>query len=785
VVRRIVEEVRHTLRSLRLKPVVPAVVVSTVGLAIAVNVSLFSVVDGLLFRPLPYRNAHEIVHVQLDSFARASVPRSEREAIIDRANRSGLLVNRAEAGVDLMFDPTSDAVAEWGLRPASIEPAVFDLLGVEPFLGPRFAAVGAADPAAVLIGYDIWVARFHRDPGIIGRLLDLPPSRRGVRWRVAGVMPRGFSFPTAANMWVQAERSYDQLRPYARLATGVSIEQARAGLPGVTLTPLREHVRPGGALALGFLFVGAALLFAVALVQVSGLLLVQSLSRVQEFGVRIALGASKKDLVWQSTTEALLLIGFATILGLLVAGPLTALVVRSLPPEIANGQRLDLGWRTLVWAVGIAGLSLAIFTWIPLEIIRRLPAARLLHNNLASLNTLRPRFVQTILFVGQITIVTALMYLTGLMVRTYSNTVNADLGFDPQNLYAVQLSRGDNLVFGNSRASLDRQRTLVDETLRDLAGLPGVAAVAGSHSWPMKPRGLVTDTFPSGIDPDQRPIVGRYVVVTPGYSSIMGHRPGSGSEPTAAELSAQAGSPSAQQLVAVNETLARQLSAFGSPVGQVLRNRFRVVAVLPDFSLENAGLSPAPTVFHYLPPPATPTVLLFRLMPGATLESAGVSALLSRVWGNHARTPFAVETAVYLAASDQRARAFLLSLVALMTIPMVTVGIAGAIAFSVKQQTPEIALRLAIGAQPGGIRNAVIVRALRHSAIGVSAGLALSLAIAHLSRNSLAGVDPIDAVTIAGCALVVLFVATIAAAIPGRRASRIDPALALRHGHSQ
>jgi len=764
---------------------VPSVVVLTVGLAIAVNVSLFSVVDGLLFRPLPYKNAHEIVHVQLDSVARASLQRSEREAVVTRANESGLLVDRAEAGVDFMFDPTSDVVAQWGLRPASIEPAVFDLLGVEPILGQRFVVGGDGDPAAVLIGYDLWVVRFQRDPGIVGRLLDLPPSRRGVRWRVVGVMPRGFSFPTAANMWVQSDKPYDQLRPYARLATGVSIEQARAALPGVTLTPLREHVRPGGALALGFLFIGAALLFAVALVQASGLLLVQALSRVQEFGVRIALGASKAQLARQSTMEACLLVGLATLLGISAAGPITALVVRALPPEIANGQQLDYEWRAIAWAVAIAGVSVAVFAWVPLEVIRRLPATRLLQCRLASLTRLQPRFIQTLLFIAQITIVTVLMYLTGLMLRTYANTMSADLGFVPQDLYAVQLSRGDNLVFGNSRASLERQRTLVAETLRDLAVLPAVAAVAGSHSWPMKPGGLVTDTFPSSLDPEQRPIVGQYVVVTPGYSAIMGHRPQSGAEPTSAELSALAGSPSAQQLIAVNESLARRLSAFGAPVGQVLRNRFRVVAVLPDFSLEHAGLSPAPTVFHYLPPPAMPTVLLFRLKPGAGLEGAGVPALLGRIWSSHARTPFAVESAVYLAASDQRARAFLLSLVALLTIPMAIVGIVGAIAFSVKQQSQEIALRLAIGAQPDQVRNAVIFRALRYSVVGVSTGLALSLVLANLAKNTLAGVEPVDAVTIAGCVLLVLFVATMAAAIPARRASSIDPALALRSGTSQ
>ncbi len=196
-------DVRLACRAVAKQPFLAAAVVLTIGLAVAVNTALFSVFDGLLFRPLPYRDADRIVHVQLSSAALASLTRAELAPIIERTKATTSLIEKTVSGRSAIFDPTSPEVLEWQLRVHTLSPSAFELLGARPFLGRTFIDQDITDaPFTVLLGYDVWRSKFAGDPAVVGQFVKIPGTSPVDRWRVVGVMPPGFSFPDGANFWL-------------------------------------------------------------------------------------------------------------------------------------------------------------------------------------------------------------------------------------------------------------------------------------------------------------------------------------------------------------------------------------------------------------------------------------------------------------------------------------------------------------------------------------------------------------------------------------------------------
>ena len=191
------------LRGLARRPLVPAVVVVTIGLAVGANTALFSVVDGLLFRPLPYKASDRIVHLDLERSARVSLSRADLRSLAERATSTPSLTERADARPAAIFDPNGPASSDWELRPAEISPSAFDLLGAYPVVGRPFREQDLQEPRfAVLLGYDLWKRRFGGEASIVGHTIEVPGASSDLRWRIVGVMPEGFSFPSGANFWI-------------------------------------------------------------------------------------------------------------------------------------------------------------------------------------------------------------------------------------------------------------------------------------------------------------------------------------------------------------------------------------------------------------------------------------------------------------------------------------------------------------------------------------------------------------------------------------------------------
>ena len=771
-------------RRFRKQPIVCVAVLVTIGVAVATNTALFSVFDGLLFRPLPYKDADRIVHMEVQSSTRLSLPREGVVVLTERAATTNSLTARADARPVTLFDPTGVATLEWQIRAIRVSPSLFTLLGVRPVLGRVIQEHDLHDPRyVVLLGYDLWKARFGADPSIIGRSVEIPGASLDTRWRVVGVMPEGFSFPEGANFWIPSYAGYPSpaVMPYARLSEGVTTGALRAELAGVSVTPLRERVRPRGAVALGVLLVASGLLLLLAFVQVSALMLAQAASRITDIGVRLALGASRLQLAGHFALEGGLLVGLALGLATLLSPAITALIVRALPAEITRGQYLDPDIRAFMSAAGFSMMGLLVLTMVPIDLIRRSSPLTLLRGR--ALGDLRARAtrVRNGLFVAQLAIVTLLVYLTALMFSSYVRTLETDVGFDPTDLVAIRMPRGDGLVSGGPKAQLNRQRALVAETIAVLRTLHGVRAVAGAHFWPMQRDGLRPDSLPTQSDPNRFPTPGRYGVISPGFPAVLGLELISGAEPVTAELEEiGARSPPGEQLALANVALARELEPFGPPVGQLVAGRFRIVGVVPDVKLERPDRAAEPTLFHYLHPPGQPAVVLVRLEPGRSAEAVGIPTSLARIWGAHAARPVSIEDAIDLATSDHRARVFLLGLISSLTIPLAFIGVVGALTLDVTERTRDIAVHLALGAPAGFIERRVALRAVQLTAIAMAIGLSIAMGLNTVMRAALLGVATFDARALLVSMGLVLTVVWMAALIPARRASRINPIDALR-----
>ena len=773
-----VSDVRLSCRSMARVPGILAAIVLTIGLAVGANTALFSVFDGLLFRPLPYRDAARIVHMELDLSAWTSIRREARDRFLERVAATPSIVERTIANPATLFDPAGAAAIDWELRAYSLSPSAFELLGVHPILGRAFVEEDRTARYAVLLGHDLWRTRFGSDPTIVGRLIEIPSVAPDERWRVVGVMPPGFSFPDGANFWVSAYNE-PQVADYARLATGVALEDVRAELPHLTITPVREHVRPDGAFALGLLVAATALMLIVAWVQVTALLFMRTTGRLAEIGVRLALGATRARLVRQFVVEGAVLAVLALGLAALTAPALTAWIVRALPVEMTMGQHLSPDVRTFTFAATLSAVGLVLLAVLPMDLIRRSSPQRLLRGGITGEPWVRATRVRTALFGGQLAIATALVYLTGLALQSFIRVADAPLGFEVSGLYAIRAPRGDDVFSGNSRARSKERRAAVNQTIESLRSLPGVKSVAGANAWPMRLDGLNAESLVSDADPDHSPLIGRRVSILPGYPAVLGVPLIAGDEPTTAQL-AQIESENGQWLALANQTLARHLESFGPAIGQIIGGRWRIVGVMPDVVLERPDRPVAPTLFFYLPPIAAVNSVLVRLEEGLTVERLGLASVLERTWQKSAPRPFPVADAVRLATSEYRARTFLLGLVAILTIPLTMIGVTGALTFATKQRAREHAIELAMGADARRIRGRVVRQAMTAAGAASVMGLGLGVGVGRWMSTALFGVRAADPTAIVLSIALILLVAWGAAFIPAWRAGRLSPATVLR-----
>ncbi|HEX3551701.1 MAG TPA: ABC transporter permease [Thermoanaerobaculia bacterium] len=820
----LLHNLRFAVRTLWRSPGFSLVALLTLALGIGANTAIFSVVNGVLLRPLPYPQAEELVQLERGFKDGRSTSVSIPKFVFWREHGGEVFSGvAAYEVVSSGFNMAGDGPPE-RIPGSRVSRDFFAVFGRRPEIGRVFLPEEdrPGGPKVVVLSHELWARRFGADRALVGRAVVL----NGEPYTVVGIMPAGFHFPSAADLWAPADvdpasqEKANYLDVAARLRDGVSLPQAAAAFKLVArryrtlrpddmgetetglVVPLREslygQLRPALLVLLG----AVACVLAIACVNVANLQLARAAARRREVAVRTALGAGAGRIFGQLLTESLvlavagglagLLLGYWILKPLLALSPVDKLGIQGsggLPPVGIDG-------RVLAFTFGLSLLSGLLFGLVPAVQTARVNLREpLQENSTRSTGGARGALARRLLVVSEVAL--ALVLITGatLLVRSFSGLTHTAPGFRPDGVLSVKLSL-PAARYSDPKA-LERFSREVTERV---GSLPGVRQAAIVSTLPLEPGPdlpfVVVGKWPGGKSQEG---VGeaQYRTSTAGYFQALGI-------PLARGRYLDVGDrPGGEPVVVINETLARRFFPNQDPLGQRIHVGMpfvseladpaprRIVGVVKD--VRETGLDEAAPLILYVPLgqiPASVAALLVRLIPvSLVVQTDGSPAALTRqiqrqVWAVDPQQPVSavtpLTTVVERSLGSRRFNTVLLGALALLALALSSVGIYGVLSYLVGQRTREIGVRMALGATGRHVLRMVVGQGLTPVLLGVAVGLASALGLTRLLGSLLVGVSATDPATFVLAPAVLTAVALLASAIPARRASRLDPLAALR-----
>ena len=788
------------LRSLTRRKAFTAVVVAILALGIGANTAVFSVVDAVLLKPLPFPDSDRLVNV-----LEASPSKSEPESLIaparladwNRLNHTfdGIAASYAENVTD-----TSGAEPE-RLAGRRVSPGYFRVFGTRPLYGRTFTPDEdvAGGPASAVIGYAFWTRRYHQSPAAIGRRLIV----QGAGYTIVGIMPKDFQTANI-DVWIPAQTPpflmrIREARFYSgvgRMKPGVSIAQAHDDLARVqrqlgeqfpqtdkgwsALVRSLKEVRVGDyRKTLLFVFGAVAMLLLIAVANIAGLMLTQLQQREREMAIRSSIGATRTQILGAVMREILLMAAAGVALGCALAVWLVEAAGKMFPTLLAPGG-FQLGWRALAFAA--AGVGAATLCGL-------LPAWQATRANLSAILAQAGRGGsggrhqwQRGLVAGQVALTVLLLASAGLMLRSYYNLAHVDLGFDPSRTVTFHMGAAWN----EDRTRIGQmQEALVDQ----LARTPGVEATGFANFLPASAATLryqvalveTARTEETGkINTGERSI-------SRGYLKAMGAPLVAGTDcPDLRTLSA----PPPKALV--NRRFVELFAKGHNLVGQHIRflqdlatpdaQAMEIVGVAGDLREDALNVAPGPYLYVCIAPGGWPDpeyVVRAQGSPGP-LEQA-IRPIAHQI--DPTRAVFGVKTVPEVlneSLDEPRLKSRVVTVFALAAMLLAAVGLYSLVALVVTARTREIGVRMTLGAEPRQIVGQLMAGVGRLLAIGAVAGLLLTWMADRLLRALLFGVNATDGVTLSGALLTLAVVAALATFVPARRAARIDPLAAIR-----
>jgi putative ABC transport system permease protein len=798
----LLQDVRYGLRALRRNPGFAAVAVVTLSLGIGANTAIFSVVNGVLLRPLPYPNAERLYmlwHKALDGeYDRGAVSPGNFDDW-----RSGSTTFSAMAA----YRSTNASLTGHGepMRLAGVRSmgSIFDVLQARPLLGRTFTAQDDAPGAAagVVLGYSTWQRIFGGDPGVIGRSILI--DNRATT--VIGVMPSEFRFPDRdAEFWIPSgfpsdlrqSRTEYFLQVVARLRPAVSPEAAAAELESimagarqahpqanenvtVALRPIDEDLTRNVRTRLLVLMGAVTFVLLIAAGNVGNLLLARAATRGREIALRQALGAGRGRLVRQLLTESLLLGALGGAAGLGVAAVLLDLLRALLPPDLPRLHEVTIDTGVLAFTVFVSLSAGVLFGLVPaLQLAGRTTVAGLREGGRA---TGRHR-LRGALVISELALAVVLLTGAGLLLKSFLRLQQVDPGFQTARLVTFRVSLPESRY-----PEPARRLQFFERALEGVRGLPGVdsAAVVDRVPGAGGASGAWLNITGRPLRAGQTPPVVRYQVVSPEYFQTMGIRLVRGRLLTIDDRADHAPS------VVISRSLARRFWPSEDPIGRSVRlgplegpfPPTAIVGVVEDVKLE--GLDAETPAIVYLPHAVMPLFGNFDFVVRTAGDLTGVARAATRQIQalDPALPVFSVSSlqeVVQASIAPMRSSMLLLTLFAAVAMVLASVGVFGVVSFVVSQRVREIGIRIALGADPAAVRRLILGQGMKQALSGVVLGIVGSLALTRVMTTLLFGVSPTDPATFAAAAAALLTVAALACDVPARRATRVDPTIALR-----
>jgi putative ABC transport system permease protein len=794
------QDLRYGARMLLKNPGFTLIAVITLALGIGANTAIFSAVDALLLRRLPFPDPEQLVMIWEDDTLEGNSRNTVAPAnFVDWRKQNEVC---SQIGV---FSQPSGLNLTGGEEPERItgifvSQNLFSLLGVQPHAGRGFIDEDLKERQAlvVLLSYGLWQRRFGGDPAVIGRSLTL----NGAAFTVIGVMPANFQLPEEAELWgltfngeLATMRSQHFLRVMARLKPGVTLEQARANFSliarrleqqypdtnkgrGVNVLALREElagdVRPTLLVLLGA--VGFVLLIACA--NVANLMLARAGVRRREIAIRSAVGASRIRLVRQLLTESILLACAGGVLGLLLAF-WGVDWVSAISADLTLVPRIGIDLRVLGFTILVTMLTGIIFGLAPALSASKPNLNDSLKEGGRSGGDSSNR-MRNVLVVTEIALALALLAGAGLMIRSFIRLQNVETGFDPNNVLTMQFEpTGVKYDESENIAAFYQQLT------ERVQSLPGVLSAAAISRIP-----LAGDRSTSGLTIEGRPqspgdkLEVHYRVTTPGYFRTMGIPLRAGRELTERD------NASARPVALINRTMADKYWRGEDVAGKRIKLGpnpnspwISVVGVVGD--ARNFGLDAEAFPEVYVPHLQSPTGRMRLVVRTAVEPLRQVGAIREAVRSLDKDMPFSqvatMEQLLAKSVSRRRLNLSLLVVLAAIALVLAASGIYGVMSYAVMMRTHELGIRVALGAQARDVYGLVIGQCMKLVLAGMAIGLVSSFALTQLMTKLLYGIGASDPVTFIAVSVLLVVVALVASWVPARRATKVDPLVALRH----
>ncbi len=799
----LLKDIRYGFRALLKHPGFTAVAALTLALGIGANSAMFSTVNAVLLRPLPYPDASRIVMIEginpgkgidasnmsIPDFADWQSQNQSFEQLAGFVSGGSLLTNGDETE---------------RVRSTGVTADFFPLFKTGPLLGRTFTPddLEKDHESVVVLSFGLWQRRFGGVPDIVGKKLTLG----GRPTTVVGVMPNSFDYPQQSELWAPyrfdpgAERRDNRfINVVARLRPAVSVKQAQAELDTINhrlaqtyvetnsgwtvrITNLQERLVGSIRKPLLVLLGAVAFVLLIACANVANLLLARASGRQREIAVRAALGASRWRVVRQLLTESLLLSTIGGVVGLLLGVWLAKLLVSISPANTPRFDEISPDSRVLLFTIGLTALTGLVFGLAPA-----------IHASRADLNTslkdaartgsgaAHNKRMRSVLMVSEIALSFMLLVGAGLLIKSFLNLRDVSPGFSSENVLTMRVS-----LLSSKYAAGEPRTQLLNQLLTRLASLPNVRGAGAILSLP-----LSGDTFNVGRSyiREGRPATpeesanSTYLAATPGYFQTLNI------PLIAGRLFSDRDTDSAPKVVIVNESLARKLWPGESPVGRRITiwrdEKFprEIVGVVGDTKM---ALEDEPDSQMYVPyAQDSGWGSMSLVIRTSDAPSSVITAVRAEIRAQDKGIPIynlkTMDDVLATSLAQRRVSMQLLSAFAAMALLLAMIGIYGVTAYYVTQQTQEIGIRLALGARVADIMKLVFQSGMFLAVIGIGVGLVGALALTRLIASLLFDVKPIDVLTFSLVALGLLVAALVACYIPARRATKVDPLVALRY----